>query len=79
MTGEVFRLHLNGGPRDDEYVEHWASSLELTALRLRPSYLDPAAEVPLNRGRYVQRLDENGDPVSHDLAGFAEADWQGWR
>jgi len=80
----VVRLHLNGGPYDDRYMDHWTSTLEVTALRgwswaEMGVVEDEAVPSPTTRsGRYVLRVDGNGEPVPHNLEGFVEADWQGW-
>ena len=75
----IFRLHLNGGPRDDQYLDHWVSSFEVGAIRGGLTTITEAIEpMPMQTGRYELRLDANGDPVPHNLEGFVEADWKGW-
>ena len=76
------QLHLNGGPRDDEYVTHWQEVLEVAvAPDMRVPLLLPSVPdvtPPVRRGRYVVRTDSNGERVPHDLTGVVEADWKGW-
>ena len=80
----VFRLHLNGGPQDDRYVDHWVSDHAVASVRGGLSTIfaaldnDAPPELATRRGLYRLRLDSNGEPVPHDMAGFVEADWQGW-
>lgn len=78
----TIRMHLNGGPYDDRYLDHWTSTLEV---RKQPRWLpgglveDLATPSSLERtGHYVVRLDGNDQLVPHNLEGFVEADWQGW-
>ncbi len=75
-----FRLHLNGGPRDDTYMEHWTSRLEVLAIRggISTMLAAEAKPIPTETGFYEMRVDANGDPVPHNLQGFVEADWKGW-
>jgi hypothetical protein len=77
----IFRLHLNGGPRDDSYIDHWMTTFEVAAVRGGLDTILDSGEVPTvatRTGQYRLRLDDNGDPVPHNLQGFVEADWQGW-
>jgi hypothetical protein len=79
---DVIRLHLNGGPRDDTYIDHWLTTLQVARVRgglntilnavAEPDHLGP------QEGRYEMRLDSNGNPVPHNLEGLVEADWKGW-
>jgi hypothetical protein len=77
---DVIRLHLNGGPRDDTYLDHWTTTLEVAALvgGINSLLAAEAKPVPTKKGRYVLRRDGLGNPVPHNLEGFVEADWQGW-
>lgn len=78
----IVRLHLNGGPRDDTYIDHWTTTFEVAAIHggVNTMLLAEEATVApaLKRGRYVVRLDSVGEPVPHNLEGFVECDWQGW-
>ncbi len=70
--------HLNGGPRDDEYVV--VEGYELRVARMERLSADPVDTdaVPYKVGRYEARRDSNGDLVPHDLAGAVEFDFVGW-
>ena len=77
----TFRLHLNGGPKDDEYLDHWTTELVVSAMRGGINTMlaaEAGVDIPVKTGRYVLRVDEAGDPVPHNLEGFVEADWKGW-
>ena len=80
MTNEPFRLHLNGGPKDDTYLDHWTGTLEVASVRGGINTMlqaDPMVD-PIVHGRYRLRRDANNDLVPHNLQGYAECDWCGW-
>jgi len=78
-----YLLHLNGGPKDDEYVCHWDCQLyamvnkmssltvsDVLSEKVTPEFVEAV------EGVYTVRLDANGDPVPHNLDGYVEADWR---
>jgi len=77
----VIRAHLNGGPRDDQYVAVPCDVFYIPGL---PAGFQPFAEQTScdfsfpKTGAYRARSGWFGDPVPHDLAGTLEFDWQGW-
>lgn len=76
---EIFRLHLNGGPRDDTYLDHWTDVFEVESIRGGINAMLAAEGVVVTRkGCYRLRIDGNGEPVPHNLEGFVECDWKGW-
>jgi hypothetical protein len=76
------RLHLNGGPRDDEVVSMsgYNHTLEIPGI-IDPLPLASTALPTLSTkvGSYAPRRDDFGQLVPHNLEGVVEADWQGWR
>jgi hypothetical protein len=75
--------HLNGGPKDDQYlvVEHD----ELRVSQFRPVNLfalvaDEHGPITtsITQGAYRMRRDSLQQPVPRDLTGTIEFDWQGW-
>ena len=78
----IFRLHLNGGPRDDQYFDHWTTWLEVAGIRGGINLMlgaEAGPALPMEHGRYEMRYDANGEPVPHNLEGFVECDWKGWQ
>lgn len=80
-------LHLNGGPRDDAYVECQFPILFVRKLVTNASGFSAAALLSADapvvafrvvEGKYQVRRDVFGQSVPHNLAGWIEADWQGW-
>jgi hypothetical protein len=79
----TFHLHLNGGPRDDQYVAHWDDILWVEKLSNLQDFwttnlgLSPTL-IETRRGHYRVRHTDLGHVVPHSRGGFVEADWQGW-
>ena len=76
-----YKLHLNGGPRDDTYIVHWAPILFIAgAVALSPALLSDGAtaELSIKQGAYATRMNFIGEPVPHNLDGWVECDWVGW-
>lgn len=77
----MIMAHLNGGPRDDQYINLERDELVIYRQERLPVSLseDPSPIAPAHRlGRYRSRLDAFGQRVPHDLTGVVEFDWQGW-
>lgn len=73
--------HLNGGPRDDDLLA--VQNVEIFVVGMvRPVFVTEPVELfgpSFKQGRYVMRLDGNGQPVPHNLDGAIEYDWEGWK
>lgn len=78
----ALRMHLNGGPRDDAYVET-QFPVFVVAKPTQQSWDWAVTTNPMvattTTGRYEPRRDYFGCQVPHNLSGWVEADWQGWR
>ena len=77
------RIHLNGGPKDDQELNipdsrrvfYVARNADLTPRGFYPDGLRAERTV---EGNYFARFDGLGQLVPHDRAGTVEFDWQGW-
>jgi hypothetical protein len=75
-----YLAHLNGGPRDDQYVICDSPLFGVSKLTRSGIVATTGASklLPGREGAYSLRFDANGSPVPHDMDGYVEFDWQGW-